>query len=179
MNKNQNEWLQDYQDFINATDEQVPSEVNNNVLLKIHRLINPNAWLVFLKLLGIHVVTGFLSLSVCHQFGLNPFNTEKSLADWFMQVGGHHFCMLGCGITFVSVSILSAGYFLTTEETRALKANDLLQNLSLGLISLGIFAAFGAELAIGVAGLWLLGSLVGGLVAMAAVFKIKGVAALS
>ena len=177
MSKNQNEWLIDYQEFVSSAEGRVPEELNAGVFARIQRLIKPNAWLVFLKLLGIHLVTGFLSLSVCHQFGLNPFNTEKSLADWFMQVGGHNICMLGCGITFASVSILAAGYFFSTEEIRALKENDILQNLSLGLISLGMFAAFGAQLALGVAGLWLLGSIVGGLLALAAVFKIKGVIA--
>lgn len=175
MSERKNEWLTEYQDFINSESETVPVELNEQVYQKVRSLIKPNAWIVFLKLLGIHAITGFLSLSVCHQFGMNPFNTEKSLAEWFMKVGGHHFCMLGCGITFVSISILAAGYLFTFEEARALKKNDLLQNLSLGLISLGVFAAFGAELALSVAGLWLLGSLLGGLIAMAAVFKIKKV----
>lgn len=176
MSKQSNEWLEDYQEFLNANNVQVPSELNESVLLKVHRLIKPNAWIIFLKLLGIHFFTGFLSLSICHQFGLNPFNTEKSLADWFMRIGGHHFCMLGCGTLFVGVSFLAAGYFYTTEEIRALKQNEFLQNLSLGLISLGVFAAFGVEMALSVAGLWLLGGLIGGVTVMATVVKVKGVA---
>lgn len=91
-----------------------------------------------------------------------------------MRVGGHHLCMVGCGVMFVSVSVLTAGYFFTMEETRALRQNNLLHNVALGLISLGLFTAFGAHLALGIAGLWLLGSLIGGLVAVAAVFKVKG-----
>ncbi len=173
MSKNKYELVNDFQDFV-GSEIQVPDELNENVLLKVGNLLSPSAWVVFMKILGVHLVTGFLSLSICHQFGLNPFNTERSLADWFMDVGGHHFCMIGCGVLFVSVTVLSAGYFLSVEEIRALRKNDLLQNLSLGLISLGLFAAFGAELAVGVAGLWLLGSIVGGLIAMAAVFKFKG-----
>ncbi len=178
MKNSQKEWLNDYNDFV-GSDGQVPTELSQSVFENVQQLLNPNAWLVFFKLLGIHLVTGFISLSVCHQFGLNPFNTEKSLADWFMSVGGHQFCMVGCGVTFVSVSILAAGYFLTVEEIRALKRNDLLQNLSLGLISLGIFAAFGAEMALGIAGMWLLGSIVGGLLAMATVFRFKGIVSVS
>lgn len=173
MSKNRNEWLEDYQEFMNSDVSQVPEKINGSVFAKITRLTKPNAWLVFSKLLAIHLGMGFFSLSVCHQFGLNPFNTERSIADWFMSVGGHHLCMFGCGVTFVSVGVLTAGYFFTVEETRALKENDLLQNLSLGLISLGAFAAFGAQLVLGVAGMWLLGSIIGGLAAMAAVFKLK------
>ena len=170
---NNNEWLNDYQDFLNSDKVKVPDEVNANVLVNMQRLISPNALAVFLKLLGIHLVTGFLSLSVCHQFGFNPFNTERSLADWFMKLGGHHFCMFGCGTLFVGVSLLAAGYFFTVEEVRALRRTEFLQYLSLGLISLGLFTAFGVEFILSIAGLWLLGGLTGGFVASAAIWKVK------
>ncbi|CAF4248990.1 unnamed protein product [Rotaria magnacalcarata] len=161
-------------DFLNTDNGQVPDNLNEAILAKIQKLIKPSAWMVFLKLLSVHAVMGFLSLSICHQFGLNPFNTDYSLADWFMKVGGHHFCMLGCGILFVAVSIFATGYFLTVEEVKALKRTEFLQNLSIGLISLGLFAAFGVEMILSIAGLWLLGALIGGFVATTAVYKIKG-----
>lgn len=173
MSKINNEWLNEYQDFLNSENVQVPKEVDSSLMLKMQPLINPSARIVFLKILAVHLVTGFLSLAVCHQFGLNPFNTNYSLADWFMKVGGHSICMIGCGITFVSVSLFAAGYFLTIEEVKALKRTEFLQNLTLGLFSLGLFAAVGAELAVGMAGLWLLGSLIGGFFATLAVSKIK------
>ena len=173
MKNDSNEWLKDYQDFLDSENVQVPKEVHGSLMSKMHSLISPRAWIVFLKILTVHLVTGFLSLSVCHQFGLNPFNTNYSLADWFMSVGGHSVCMIGCGVTFVSISLFAAGYFLTIEEVIALKRNEFLQNISLGLISLGVFAAFGAQLAIGMAGLWLLGSLVGGFIATQTISKIK------
>ena len=173
MKNNNNEWLKDYQEFIDADKSSVPQEVTDNVYSKIHNLLNPKALTVFLKILGIHLVPGALSLSFCHQFGLNPFNTKYSLADWFMSVGGHHFCMLGCGVLFVGVGVLAAGYFLTVEEIKALKRTEFLQNLSLGVISLGLFAAFGAEMILSIAGLWLLGALVGGVAATGIAWKIK------
>lgn len=170
-----NEWLQDYEEFINGDGAEVPKEIKDRVYNKIQKLINPNAMIVFLKILGIHIGVGFLSLSVCHQFGMNPFNTEKSLADLMMSFGGHHFCMFGCGVLFVSVSLLAAGYFLTMEEINALKRTEFLQTFVLGLISLGLFAAFGAELAVGIAGIWLLGGLIGGYAATEAVWRLKQV----
>lgn len=172
--KDQNKkWLQEYQEFIGSDQQPVPAEQTSAVLKNAGNLLNPNALKVFFKILGIHLITGSLSLAVCHQFGLNPFNTGYSLADWFMSVGGHHFCMLGCGLTFVSLSLLLSGYFLTLEEIAALKRTDMLQNLSLGLISLGIFISFGAEMALGIASLWLLGALIGGFIATTAIWKLK------
>lgn len=173
MKNQNNEWFKDYQEFIEAEKTSVPQEATNSVFSTVQKLLNPNAWTVFLKILVIHLITGGASLSICHQFGLNPFNTKYSLADWFMSVGGHHFCMLGCGVLFVGAGILSAGYFLTVEEIKALKRTEFLQNFSLGLISLGLFAAFGAEMILSIAGLWLLGGLIGGFAATAIIGKLK------
>ncbi len=169
------EWLKDYQEFIQADGVEVPKSVKGLVAFKIAKLMNPSALMVFFKILGFHLVVGFLSLSVCHQFGINPFNTERSLSDWFMSVGGHQFCMFGCGVLFVGVSLLAAGYFLTIEEVKALKRTEILQTLVLGVISLGLFVAFGAEMAIGIAGLWLLGGFIGGILATQMIWKLKQV----
>lgn len=170
-----NEWLKDYEEFVNSDGSAIPEHVKMRVFNKIQKLINPSPLLVFLKILGIHLGVGFLSLSICHQFGMNPFNTEKSLADVMMSVGGHHFCMFGCGVLFVSLSLFAAGYFLTIEEVNALKRTEFLQTLVLGVISLGLFAAFGAEIAVGIAALWLIGGLIGGFAATEAVWRLKQV----
>lgn len=174
--KNQfnNEWLRDYEEFVNGDGPAVvPAELKERVFKKVQTLVNPSPVLVFLKLMVIHLGVGFLSLSICHQFGINPFNTEYSLADWFMEVGGYYTCMIGCGVSFVSISLFAAGYFLTIEEVNALRRTEFLQSLVLGLISLGIFVVFGTELVLSVALLWLMGSLIGGLFASEAVWRLK------
>lgn len=173
--KKENEWLNEYQDFLDEDVAPIPRTVKDNVYSQIQKLINPKAFHVFLKILAFHFGVGFLSLSVCHQFGINPFNTEKSLAEVMMSFGGHNFCMIGCGILFVSLSVLVAGLFLTVEEVNALKRTEFLQTLSIGIISLALFAIVGTELALGIAGLWLLGGLVGGFFATEAVWRLKRV----
>ncbi len=172
-NQNNNEWLNDYEDFLKFEVSSVPQDVTNKVYSKIKMLLNPNASKVFFKILGFHLITGFLSLSVCHQFGMNPFNTEYSLADWFMKHGGYYGCMIGCGVSFVSLGLFTAGLFLSIEEVNALRRTQIRQNLVLGFISLVFFVVFGAELAIGMVSLWMFGSLVGGLVAIEVVALLK------
>jgi hypothetical protein len=167
--------LNEFEIFLKSENSLVPQEISSKVYSRIEKLINPNAFSVFLKILGLHLTVGFLSLSFCHQFGMNPFNTEYSLADWFMNVGGYYGCMIGCGVSFVSLSLLAAGLFLTPEEIKSLKRTEYLQNISLGLVSLGLFAAFGVELALGMAGLWLLGSLVGGFISTRVIIQLKAV----
>jgi hypothetical protein len=167
------EWMNEYSEFLNGAETRVPQDLSQKVLSQVHTLLNPSAWAVFAKLLGIHFVVGFFSLAICHQFDMNPFGTSKSLSDWFMAMWGHSVCMIGCGVIFVSFSILAAGYFLTVEEVRALKRTEFIQTLALGAVSLAVFALFGAELALTLAGLWLLGALIGGFLAVEATWKLK------
>lgn len=56
-------------------------------------------------------------------------------------------------MVLVGLSLVGAGYFLTVEEINALRKTGFLQTPALGLISLWLFTTFGAELALGIAGL--------------------------
>lgn len=167
------EWINEYSEFLNANEISVPLELNQGVLGIIKTLLNPSAWMVFAKLLGIHLIVGYFSLGICHQFGMNPFATTHSLSDWFMEMWGHSVCMIGCGVIFVSFSIFAAGYFLTVEEVKALKRTEFSQTFSLGLVSLILFAALGAEFVLTFAGFWLFGALVGGYLATEAAWMLK------
>src|SRR5690606_26669721 len=115
---------------------------------RMEPLLNPSPFRVFGKLLGIHSVVGFFSLSFCHQFELNPFKTSHSLDNWFMAVGGHSVCMIVCGVLFLGLSVLASGYFLSLEEARALRRTGFPQSFALGTLSLILFHSVGAELAL-------------------------------
>jgi hypothetical protein len=165
--------LTEYEAFLKFENVAVPKELSARVFSAMKDLLNPSGWAVFFKILGIHITVGFLSLSICHQFGMNPFATNISLDSWFMSMWGHGTCMVACGILFVGLSFLSAGYFLSIEEVRALRRTEFIQTFTLGIVSLMMFAAFGAELALTFAGLWLLGGLIGGFVATEAVWFLR------
>lgn len=167
------QWVKEYSEFLSVDEIQVPRELNQKVLAQAQTLLNPSAWIVFVKLLGIHMIVGFLSLGICHQFNMNPFGTTHSLSDWFMEMWGHSICMIACGGIFVSFSILAAGSILSVEEVRSLKQTEFLQVFALGAFSLMVFAAFGTELALTFAGLWLLGAFIGGFLATEATWKLK------
>lgn len=68
------EWLNEFNEFVSAEEVPVPEALSQRILLRTEKLMNPSPWLVFFKLLGIHTVFGTLSLSICNQFGLNPFD---------------------------------------------------------------------------------------------------------
>lgn len=166
-------WLSEYEAFLKSEEVKVPTEISERVFSRMEKLINPNAWLVFAKISGIHLAVGFLSLGICHQFNMNPFGTKYSIAEWFMAMGGHSICMILCGGLFLGLSVFVAGYFLTIEEVKALKRTEFIQTLSLSVASLTVFAFFGGEFAVTFAGLWLLGALMGGFAATEIVWKMK------
>ncbi len=167
-NHNQN-WKNDFSLFL-ATDSRekgktLPTQAEQQILSSIGRLLNPNPFTVFFKVLALHTVISSLSLSVCHQFGMNPFKTSASLSDLIMTLWGHGACMFFCGVIFVSFSVFFAGIFLSIEELNSLKNHKFIQILALGSLSLVTFAIFGAELVFTFSGFWLLGALIGGLFA--------------
>ncbi|MBC7741822.1 MAG: hypothetical protein H7061_06480 [Bdellovibrionaceae bacterium] len=170
---NEDSWLKEYNEFFDSDGIPVPDNVTENLFTQMKSLLNPSAKLIFLKILSIHIITGFLSLSVCNQFGINPFNTSQSITTWMMAVGGHHLCMVGCGVFFIGLSLMISGYLLTIEEVNALKRTRYLQTFCLIVVSLASFIMVGAEVAISIAALWLLGGFIGGLVATETVWVLK------
>jgi hypothetical protein len=163
MTKNikENEWLEEFNQFISTEQMEPPQSISEKILSNTKKLLNPSPWLVFLKLLGIHSVFGTLSLAICNQFGLNPFNTHLSLSEYFMTFG-HSFCMLLCGVIFVSFSIIGAWMIFSRDEFNVLKNNYMTQVCSISFLSLATFVAFGADVSLSLAVLWLIGALVGG-----------------
>lgn len=161
MNPKEKEiWMKEFNDFNNSSVADV--EVPAHLFAKIKSKIFPSPWKVFGKVSVIHGVVGFLSLGICNQFGLNPFNTSYSLSEWFMQIAGHHFCMIACGILFMATTYILANFFLSLEEFESIRNFESLQFSILSLASVAAFYFFGAELVGSFVVLWLIGAYIGG-----------------
>ena len=156
------EWLEDFKDFVATKEIAVPEDVSRRILSRVHRDLNPSSWLVFLKLLGIHSVVGTLSLAICDQFGMSPFNTNFSLTQYFMKFG-HSFCMMLCGFLFLGLTGVFCQTVLRQEEFLVLKKNAVIQVFFISALSLVSFVAFGREFVFGAFLLWILGALIGGI----------------
>lgn len=156
------DWLEDFKDFVSSEGAPVPEELSQSIFKRIHKALNPSAGLVFSKLLGIHALVGTLSLAICDQFGMSPFNTGFSLTTYFMKFG-HSICMALCGVLFISLTIALGYFILNGDEFRVLSKNASLHIFSLSVLSLAAFIGFGAQIVLGIGILWLLGALVGGL----------------
>lgn len=164
-----NEWLKEFTEFSNVKPEQVPASVSSG----LKRRLFPSPWIVFGKVVTVHAIVGFLSLAVCNQFGLNPFNTQQSLTDWFMKVAGHNFCMLLCGTFFMMTTYILANLILSLEEIESIKRHEWLQTGIIGLLSLAAFHFFGAELVGAFMLLWIAGAFIGGLLSIEGSYRIR------
>ena len=159
--KNEKSWMKEFEEF-----SQIPTEsvvVPKSLFESLQNKLFPNQWIVFSKVTGIHVFVGFLSLGVCNQFGLNPFNTNASLSNWFMKTAGHNICMVFCGVFFVGATYFLANLILNLEELEAIRKFEWLQVSILSLGSLAAFYFFGADIVMSFALLWLIGAFLGGL----------------
>lgn len=166
-----NEWLKEFTEFSNLKPDQAQAPISAYVNLK--KRLFPNPWIVFGKVIAVHAVVGSLSLAVCNQFGLNPFQTQQSLTDWFMRIAGHNFCMLLCGTFFMMTTYLLANLFLSLEEIESIKRYEWLQSGIMGLISLAAFYFFGAELVGTFMLLWILGAFIGGIVSIESSYRLR------
>ena len=156
------EWAEDFKEFVLTKGAPVPEELSNKILKHIHKAMHPSAGLVFAKLLFIHAIVGTLSLGVCNQFGMDIFNTEFSLSDYFMKFG-HSVCMTLCGFIFIGLSVSLAFVFLNREDIFVFRKNSFVQVFSLSILSFASFLAFGADIVFDIGALWLIGALIGGM----------------
>lgn len=168
---NKEDWLKEFTEFSNIDAERV--QVPATAFANIKKRIFPNPWLVFGKVTAIHAVVGFLSLAACNQFGLNPFQTEQSLTDWFMRIAGHNLCMLFCGTFFMATTYVLANLFLNLEELESIRRYEWLQTGIIGLASLASFYFFGAELVATLAFLWIIGAFIGGVFSMEGSYRFR------
>ena len=160
---NSEEWLRDFNEFMSTPSTPVPPSLFQKIRDVVYKDLNPSAWMIFVKLIGIHAVVGSLSLLLCAQFGMGPSYGGKVFMSLTMQFGETG-CMLFCGALFVGLSLLVGGLVLTLPEVKVLRRTEFLQVLALGILSMGAFLCFGADVVTGLSLFWLMGSLLGGVV---------------
>lgn len=158
--KTENTIYIDFSDFV-STRPTAPAPTLSARVQETHRsMVTTDKLLVGLKLLLIHAITSTLSLAVCHQFDMNPFNSTISLADYFMQFG-HSTCMFFCGFLFIGLSLTMARLLLNIYDFALLKRTFILQFLGLSTLSLGVFMILGAHTTLTMSLIWLLGGFIG------------------
>jgi hypothetical protein len=155
----------DFDEFKNSDSIRPPDPLSKRILERVRHDLNPSGWKVFSKLSLIHFFTAAFTLSICPQFGFRLFGDGMGLMGYFMRLGDYG-CMVACGSIFLGSSIFVAMLLLRPEEIRVIRGNRLLELGALTLLSLGFFLMIHAEVVIGFALAWAVGSLLGGLVTL-------------
>lgn len=153
---------EEFNEFMSSPEFIPPHAIRERVFNQIYRELNPSIPTVFLKMLSVHCFVSLFSLSICSQFGVQFLNVYDAMES-MMALLGHSYCMIFCGLLYLSVSALALGLFLKPEEIKVIRRNPLLQFSMLAGISLGVFLCIGAEVLFIPGALWIAGSLVGGI----------------
>ncbi len=149
----------EFETFKNSEEISPPKALTDNILLRVHKDLNPSGFSVFKKLAVIQFITGFITLLFCPQFGVGFFNS-LGLMGLLMRFGDT-ICMAGCGAVFLGLSAFAAAIILRPEEIRVIRHNQFIQFPLLALLAIGIFICVGAPILATLGVSWFLGSVVG------------------
>jgi hypothetical protein len=149
----------DFEDFLNSN-VQPPAELSEKIFAMVRRDLNPSAPLVFTKLLGIHAVISFFTLSLCPQFGIRLFGSGSGLMQYFMGLGDSG-CMAACGVIFLGSTSFFSALILSQPESKRLLSEWPIHALLLMGFSLAFFASVDAYLTLAAVLWWIGGGLVG------------------
>jgi hypothetical protein len=152
----------DYQEFLAIGSAEAPRGISEKVLVQVRRDLNPSPWAVFARLSAIHFFTALFTLSLCPQFGVRVLGSGMGLMHYFMGLGDTG-CAIACGVLFIGTSVLLASLLLGPDQVRTIRKHRLLELGALTLLSLGVFVMMQAEIVLGFALAWLVGSFVGGI----------------
>lgn len=158
----------DFQAFMNANEVAPPRALTEQIFRKIREDLNPSIRKLLSKLILIQIIVGSFSLLICSQFGLGP----GPLVHTFM-VFGHTVCMALCGGLYLGAGAIAALTLLSPAEVELIRRTGYLPLLAVGILSLGTFFGFGAEIVMGFALAWLFGAFLSALVVVETGYRIR------
>lgn len=167
MSKMDKEYLS-FSSHSNQSGPKIPSRL----MSEVSQDLNPSPFAVFSKLLGIHFISALVTLSICPQFGFRTYGEGMGLMHYFMNLGEYG-CLIACGAFFTGTSLAIAGFTLRGEEMRAIRKNRILSSAALALLSIGFFFMLDAEFIFGLSAAWLLGAILGSVLAMEAAWTYR------
>ncbi len=164
--------MNEFREFISNLKENPPKEITDKIFFMVDKDLNPGRFLVFSKLSMIHILVSLITLSVCPQFGFRVLGEGMGLMHIFSYFGPSA-CTLACGFFFLGMTLLTATIILKPEEIRSIRKNRIVELLALAFLSLGFFLMINAEMVLGIAIIWLTGSIIGGLIFLEAGWEIR------
>lgn len=150
----------DFVEFQNAKGESPSIAVTETIRARVAGDLTPSTLQVMRKLLGIHLLSSLITLSICPQFGFRLMGQGHGLMGYFMYAGTYG-CQILCGGFFLFVSIFIARWVLSPAEWRQLESQKLLQFSTLSLVSMGLFLMISKEFVLAISAAWFVGTIIG------------------
>lgn len=146
MNTEQNnqEWLKEFQSFMQTETANPPRAVSDAVLGYVQSELNPSLKVVSAKLFCLHGAGAALVTLFCPQLGVGPIFGQHGIMHFFMHFGPV-VCAATCGAIFLGVSAALAAIFLSLEEFRLANRHRFLNVTLLVAISFSGLMLAGGE----------------------------------
>ncbi len=141
--------LKDYKSFLK--DSKNPgSELDRAVSEMVAEDLRWLPRITFVKTLSAHWLAGLVTLSICPQFGWNPFDTWVHLPHVFMKYGMWA-CGLFCGVIFMALGASATRIILGANERVYMARRSsifalLMSSLSMGALMLLARNSSGADI---------------------------------
>lgn len=127
----------EYLEFM-TSEESAPDTLRSTVKTKVSSDLNPSFLKVFVSLVGIHLVSGTLTLLVCPQFGVGPIGGWLDLMQVVMPLG-YVACALFCGTLYLGSTAIFSHLFLSADILRAMERTRLAHFGFLAAFSMALF----------------------------------------
>lgn len=151
-------WAAEFSEFLEVDEVVPPQALSKQVKAAVGAELFPSVTRVLMKLSVLHVFAGGLSLLACSQFGMGRTTV---LTHSFMRFGDIP-CMAFCGALFIGATGFVAGLVLNAAELNVIRKQMYLPLIVLQVISLAVFLAFGAEIAVAFGLAWMAGGFLSG-----------------
>lgn len=133
--------MKEYLTFLRSNKE-TDSPLDLKIQNSISSLQKRDIFFLHLKIIILYIITGFISLSLCPQFGLNPFNRSPELIHMFMSYGTWT-CGLFCGSVFMGVGAVLKFILLGRKDILLLRNIKLINMILMTAFIYGLFMFMG------------------------------------
>lgn len=156
---------QDFKEFCTLESRDIPCGLNDRVISKVRRDLEPEVKEVCIKLIMIQGVVGILTLFFCPQFQLS-FTANHEIYHFFHRNFGTYGCMAVCGALFMGCGAVVASTLLRLSELDLILRSKYLLTFSLSGLAVLLFLGFGAEIYLELAAAWIAGGAIASIIAI-------------
>lgn len=170
--KNEQEMRQDFVEFIDTEQIAPGKHLDEAVLARVKKDLQPAWWKVYGKLTLIEVTAGLATLAICPQFGFGFGQHNQFLHALHSSSPSAVFYLL-CGLFFVLIGGVMGGLILNRAEIRTAGRSKYLYFTVYSALAFLILLALGTEVFVVSSLVWIIGALLGNILGFEAAIRLR------